>query len=52
MEFTKLKELKEKHQRFLRENGYNPEEFLYCKSDAESYTFYHIALGKYLTIRR
>lgn len=48
----RLKDLKIRHIVLLNDYGYDYQEFLFVKKDAESYTFYHVPTNKEVTLRR
>lgn len=44
--------LLEKERNFLREQGYNPENFMFLGKTAEGYEFLEVQTGKILSLRR
>ena len=47
-----LRELNEKHKKFLKEQGFNPVDFLLAETTAEAYVFYYIKTKTLWNFRR
>lgn len=48
----KLRELSYKHKKFLKEQGFNPADFLLVETTAEAYVFYYIKSKTLWNFRR
>lgn len=52
MEFNNYKKPNKEQAQALKRYGYNVEDFLFISENATTLSFYHIRLGRKITIRR